>query len=337
MGRVKKLSEKQIKQLKSVINDSLSSGREVKRCQAILMLNRNTGIDMEDITDMTGFGRSQIFELRKKYAEQGIESIRDKRKGKPKELLKRKQRQEIIKTLTSKTPSGCDPYYNSDYWTTGVLAEYIKRAYKVEYKSKTSHYIIFRQAKFTYHKPGRVYERRNEQEVEVWRNKAKERAQSGWHDSNTVVLAEDEMHLSTQTTVQKIWLPQGEYPNIEVTSKREARSVYGFLNIKTGQEHAFKMKWQNMYITAEILKKIRKTYPWQKILLLWDQAGWHKGREAQKVIKEDGNIETFYFPAAAPEENPQEHVWKNGRSEITHNVFIKDIDKTADQFVAAWV
>lgn len=266
MGRAKKLSAKQLGQLKLTINDSQCSGREIKRSQAILMVDRNA--DIEDITDMTGFGRSQIFELRKKYIEQGIGSIRDKRKGKPKELLTKKQRQEIIKTLTSKTPNECDPYYNCDYWATGVLAEYVKRTYGVEYKSKTSHYLIFRQAKFTYHKPGRVSERRDEQEVQEWRRKAKEQLREAWGDSHTVVSAEDEMNLSTQTTVQKIWLPKGEYPHIEIARKREARSIYGFLNIETGQEHAFKVRWQNMYITADILPKIRELYPDKKIFLL---------------------------------------------------------------------
>jgi len=179
-----------------------------------------------------------------------------------------------------------------------------------------------------------VSERRNEQEVQEWRNRAKERIQAVWHNSDTVVLAEDEMNLSAQTTVQKIWLPKGEYPYVEIERKRESGSIYGFLNIKTGEEHAFKTKWQNMYITGDILSKIRKLYPKKKILLLWDQAGWHKGSEAQKVIKKDGNIETIYFPTAAPDENPREHVWKNGRSHVSHNAFIQDIDRATDDFVA---
>lgn len=330
MKRSPKLTEGQIQELNAFIKRGNHSGREVRRAQAVLLLDQE--VKLFAITSITHYKRRQIFEWRRKYLAEGTKSLEDKRKGKPKELLTKTQRDDLLEKLENTTPENYG--YDSDYWTTGILVNYIERQYNVRYKSKTSYYIVFRQAKFTYHKPGRVYERRNEQEVQEWRNKAKERVQSAWHDFNTVVLAEDEMHLSTQTTVQKIWLPQGEYPHIEITSKREARSIYGFLDVKTGKEHAFKTKWQNMYITAEILKKIRKIYPQKKILLLWDQAGWHKGREAQKVIKKDKNIETLYFPAAAPEENPQEHVWKSGRSAITHNVFVKDIDKTTDQFVA---
>ena len=152
-------------------------------------------------------------------------------------------------------------------------------------------------------------------------------------DPDTTVLCEDEMVLSTQTTFQKIWLPKGEYPKIEASNKKENRSIYGFLNIKTGTEHAFKTEWQNMHITAKILKNVRKIYPTQKILLFWDGPGWHRGSMVQEFIKVDGKIEIIHFPKYSPEENPQEHVWKKGRSAVTHNFTINDIDETTNEFV----
>lgn len=332
MKRSKKLTEQQQQEIRTFIRKGAISGREARRAQAVLLINED--VHAGAITSVTGYKRRQIFTLRKRYLIEGIEAIKDKQKGKPRELLTKKQREEVIETIKTKKPSELGVYYqNYDYWTTGILGAYIERMYEVTYKSKTSHYLLFKQAKFTYHKPGSVSERRTEEEVRKWRDTVKTQVQTAWNDPNTVILTEDEMHLSTQTTVQKIWLPKGDYPKIEIARKRESRSVYGFLNVKTGQEHAFKTKWQNMYITAEILPKVRELYQKKKILLLWDQAGWHKGSEAQQAIKEDGLIDTIYFPTAAPEENPQEHVWKNGRSQCTHNKFIENIDTAADEFV----
>lgn len=318
-----------MQELHNVIASNDSKSPEVRRAQAILLVDQ--GIGAGGIKAMTNYGRTRAFIMRRTYLTDGIAVIKDHREGRPKTLLDRQQRDEIIQTVKTKSPRAYG--YDTDYWTTALLGRYIKRQYKIQYKSRTSYYLIFRGAEFSYHKPGKVSERRNDQEVREWRKKAEERLRTAWNDSGTVVLAEDEMNLSTQTTVQKIWLPKGEYPHIEIARKREARSIYGFLNIKTGQEHAFKTRWQNMYITAEILPHIRTLYPDMHILLLWDQAGWHKGREAQRVIEEDGNMETLYFPTAAPDENPQEHVWKNGRSRVSHNEFIKDIDKATDDFV----
>lgn len=284
------------------------------------------------VYDWTGFSRTHAFRLRREYSEQGMEAIKDKRKGKPKELLKKKELDEIINALKTKKPS--DVGYACEHWTVGILGDWIEQKYEVKYKSKTSLYLVFRKAEFTYHKPGRVYREKDEKEVKKWRKQTKPKILKLLKEE-TVILTADEMILTTQTTTQKVWLPGGEYPKVECsTGSRKRRSVYGFLNMKTGQEHAFKTELQNMYITKDILKKIRNIYPKEKIALLWDNAGWHKGSATTDFIKQDGNIEIIHFPKYAPEENPQEHVWKNGRSMITHNRFIEDIDKATDELVA---
>ncbi len=330
--KCRKLNKKEISELHAFVLSNDHSSRETKRAQAVMLVDKENSL--EDIAAITGLGRSQIFNLRRQYLKHGIGTLADKNKKNPKELLTKKQRDEVIGVLQTKKPNECDRYFErNNYWTTGILGEYIRRKYHVQYKSKTSLHIIFRQSKFTFHKPGRVYQKRDEAEVRRWRKEAEPRVKKALLERNTVVLCEDEMVLSTQTTFQKIWLPKGEYPKIEVSNKKENRSVYGFLNVVTGTEHAFKTEWQNMFITVEILKNIRKIYPTQKILLLWDGPGWHKGKEVIKFIVQDQRIEILHFPKYSPEENPQEHVWKKGRSAVTHNVTITDIDETTDEFV----
>lgn len=329
MKKCQKLSQNQQNELKCFIKDKNHSSKEVKRAQAVLLLDKEFETTL--ITNLTSYSRRRSFAIRKQYIEKGISTIVDKENKNPKELLTKKQREKVITVVKDQSPR--DYHYDSDYWTTGIVGDFIWKYFKIKYKSKTSIYLIFKQAKFTYHKPDRKYQARNEKEVEEWKRTAKTKLEQLLTEDNTVILAADEMSLSTQTTVQKVWLPSGEYPKIEVATKRDARSIYGFLNIRTGQETAFKTKWQNMYITYDVLNKLRKIYPTEKLFIFWDKSPWHKGSKTQQFIKEDGNIETFDFPRAAPDENPQEHVWKNGRSNVTHNRFIKDIDQVTDEFV----
>lgn len=324
-----KLTQKQTTELEETIRNSDRTGPEVRRAQAILLLD--TGATPATITVMTGYSRTRAFDLRRRYGSDGIGVIEDKRRGKPKELLTKKRRDAVLAMVRTQKPRAYG--YNNDYWTTSILGAVIKKKYNVLYKSKTSYYLLFRGAKFTYHKPGRVYEKRDEAAVVAWRKTTKPKVKKALADPDTVVLVEDEMVLSTETTVQKIWLPAGEYPKIETSNTRKSKSIYGFLNLRTGTEHAFKTEWQNMYITADILKKLRGVYPTQRILLLWDKAPWHKGSAAQECIRADGRIATIEFPRASPEENPQEHVWKAGRGQTTHNRFIDDIDDATDTFV----
>lgn len=331
--KTRRLEAKEIRELRGIIKENGKTTAEVKRSQAILLLDAEK--DIEDIENITGYGRSQIFELRKQYLADGISSIEDKRTGAPKELLTKKQREEIIEIVKTKSPKDLGTYWqNYDHWTTSVLGDWIEREYKVKYKSKTSQYLLFRKAEFTYHKPGRVYREHDEAGVKKWRKASKPKLEKLLQEKDTVVLSADEMILTTATTIQKVWLPKGEYPTVECsTGGRKRRNVYGFLNIKTGIEHAFKTELQNMYVTKEILEKIRTIYPKQKIVLFWDNAGWHKGSIVQEYTKQDGNIEIIHFPTYAPEENPQEHVWKSGRTQCTHNKFIEDIDKATDELV----
>lgn len=303
----------------------------VLRAQAVLLVN--DGAHASTIKQLTGYGRRHAFLLKSRYLEIGIEALDDKRLGSPKELLTKKQRAEVRDILKSKTPK--DLGYAHDHWTTGLLGHWIEREYRVRYKSKTSYYILFRQAEFTYHKPERRYHERDEAEVKRWAKVAKPQITAAWHEPNTIVLAADEMILTTKTTIQKVWLPKGGTPTVDVPNTHvERRNVYGFLNLKTGQEHVWKTTYQNMHVTADILKELRTIYPKQKIVLCWDNAGWHRGSVVRDCIKQDKNITVIHFPRYAPEENPQEHVWKRGRSMVTHNRFIEDIDQATDEFVA---
>ena len=303
---------------------------EALRAQAILLVDE--GMTKEKIRSFTGYSRASAFRLKKRYELEGTDCLVDKREGKPKELLTREEREEIVETVKTKRPNECG--FVSEQWTTGMLGKWIEREYKTKYKSKTSLYLVFKQAKFTYHKPGRVYHEHDEEGVQKWRKTTRPKLKKLLKEKDIVILAADEMILTTETTIQKVWLPVGEYPKIECsTGGRKRRNVYGFLNMKTGVEHAFKTEFQNMYVTKEILQKVRTIYPKQKIVLFWDNAGWHKGSVVQEFIKTDGNIFVIHFPTYAPEENPQEHVWKSGRSQCTHNTFIENIDTATDGLI----
>lgn len=312
---------------------------EFKKIQAVLLLD--AGDMPERITEITGIKRSRIFGLRRAYLNLGLKAVAS-RPRRVYQLLTRKQLKEVETWLTAGKPFDFD--YNSPFWSTSILADLIWIKFQVKYKSKTSYYLLFKRVKFTFHKPGRVFERRDEAEVAKWRIEATKKVKKAWDDPDTVILAADEMILSTQTTFQKIWLPANRYPQIQISNTRKNKSIYGFLNIKTGREHAFVANWQNMHITTRMLQNIRRIYPkkdnrgnkvkGKKILLLWDNPGWHKGSQVTDYISRGGEIQVLYFPKYAPEENPQEHVWKEGRAKVTHNQFISNIDQTAKDFVA---
>ena len=142
------------------------------------------------------------------------------------------------------------------------------------------------------------------------------------------------MILTSTTTYQKIWLPISNFPKLEVSNTRKRRCLYGFLETKTGFEYAYKTERCASDETCSVLKKIMKKYKKDKVLLCWDNAPWHKSKKVQSLINSYGErLKIIGFPKYAPEQNPQEHVWKAAREKITHNRFISNIDKITNKVV----
>jgi transposase len=330
MKKRQKFTPEQISALQALINNKESSKSEALRAQAVLLINAKA--NPEQIQLITGLDGKYAFKLRKKYLETGISSLTDKRKKKPRALLTRGQREQIAKILAEATPKEFG--FEATFWTTAILGWLIKEQYGVQYKSKTPLYLLFKQAKFSFHKPGGVYRKRNQEEVDAWKKEMAPVLKNAFDEEKVVILVADEMILSTQTTFQKIWLPQGEYPKIDISNKRDRRCIYGFLNIKTGREHAFKTEKINSEETRKILDQIGNLYKNKKIILIWDGAPWHRSDEIKEFLTSTKHsFQLFRFPPYTPDENPQEHVWKAGRSHITHNKFIGNIDTAADEFV----
>ncbi len=324
------LSVERAKELKTFVEAKKGTAVELARAQAILMYEREMGHAL--IQELTGLKRSALFKWKSRFTQKGTDGILEPKKKGPKALLTKTQCDEIIKHIQTTTPEEFD--YESRFWTTSILAHHIKECYNVAYKSKKPFYILFKEAKFTYHKPGAQYKNRDQKVVDEWKEKNIPIIKEHLEKTNAVVLTGDEMVLSTQTTFQKIWLPKNEFPKIDISNKRNNRSIYGFLNITNGSEHAFKTEWQNSAITCEVLEKLCQLYLDKDILLVWDNAPWHKSKEVREWLSQTKHrIRLLAFPLYAPDLNPQEHVWKVGRSNVTHNKFIENIDVATDEFV----
>jgi transposase len=135
----------------------------------------------------------------------------------------------------------------------------------------------------------------------------------------TVILAEDEAALYLQATRQSVWTLQGQTPIVRVDAGRIKTNFYGTLNLVTGQEVAMRANKMNAATSAVHLEQILQAYPNQAILLLWDRAPWHHGSAIRRVVEAHPRLELLILPVAAPELNPQEHVWKATRRATSHN------------------
>jgi transposase len=147
-----------------------------------------------------------------------------------------------------------------------------------------------------------------------------------------VILAEDEASLYLQATRQSVWAPQGQTPSVRVDAGRTKTNFYGTLNLSTGHEVVLRTDKMNAATSALYLEQILQMYPDSRILMLWDRAPWHHGAAIRHVLEANPRLELLIFPVAAPELNPQEHVWKATRRAVSHNHTEPKLPGLAERF-----
>lgn len=150
---------------------------------------------------------------------------------------------------------------------------------------------------------------------------------------NTVFLAEDEAGLYLQATTCYVWSPTGQTPSVRADPGRAKTHFYGTLNLSTGQEIAMRSDIMNAEISALYMEILLEANPDVPIVLFWDRAPWHRGKPIDKVLEENPRLEIIYFPTASPDLNPQEHVWKAVRKEVSHNHMEARLPELADRFL----
>lgn len=148
---------------------------------------------------------------------------------------------------------------------------------------------------------------------------------------DALFLAEDEMSMYLQATTIAVWAPKGQTPVVRADPGRDKVCFYGSLNLQTGQDIVTKTLVMNATTSAEHLLQILDANPGRPILLFWDRAPWHSGQPIRDVLTANPRLEIVRLPVAAPELNPQEHVWKAVRRNVSHNHTYRRLPELAEQ------
>lgn len=82
--------------------------------------------------------------------------------------------------------------------------------------------------------------------------------------------------------------------------------------------------------TVDFLKDLQTAYPNKKLIILWDNARYHRGKKVKKYLNEvnkgmidekDYKITCYHFAPNAPDQNPVEDVWLRGKSFLRRNFY----------------
>jgi transposase len=148
----------------------------------------------------------------------------------------------------------------------------------------------------------------------------------------TVFFTQDEASLYLQATTMTVWAPRGQTPVIRADPSRKSTHFFGALNLHNGQDIVMRADEMNAKTTSQHLLQILDAVPEVPLVVFLDRAPWHRGQPIRDVLAAHPRLQLIYFPVAAPDLNPQEHVWKATRRAVSHNHSHSRLDDLADRF-----
>lgn len=250
--------------------------------------------------------------------------------------LTEEQRGEIKKTLASPPSKYGLP---GTFWSIAALKTYLKAEYGVVYESDRSYHHLFALSRYAYKLPDALDKRRDDALVKRRMQEIRhEIARLGDHE----IFAADESSIVWETELRRAWLKKGEKTILKVDRTKQRQNYFGALNIRTHRHHLVPLSWQNTKTMIGALRALTRKYPGKKLAIVWDNAKWHRSKELRSHLgkgKEFAHIRFIWMPPYAPDENPEEHVWKYGKDAIADRVYTSfaELRKTFERAVSGKV
>lgn len=246
--------------------------------------------------------------------------------------LTRKQREEIKKTLSLPPSKKGVP---ATFWSVRALKTYLSARYGVIYESDRSYHHLFELVNFSYKLPD-AFDKRRDDALVIKRMKEIRAEMATLKDYE--VFAADESSIMWQTELRRAWLKKGEKTILKVDRTKQRQNYFGALNLGSHKHHLIPLVWQNTDTIIKALRTLSKTYQYKKLCIIWDNASWHRSKGLRALLGEGNefsHLRLIWMPPYAPDENPEEHVWKFGKEAIANRVYVslKELTKTFESAV----
>ena len=141
------------------------------------------------------------------------------------------------------------------------------------------------------------------------------------------MIYQDEAGFGRISKLGSCWAPMEVRPHVNSHYIREFRYCYGAVDAQTGDSFFLIAGGCNTEWTKEVLRQVSQAYPDDYILLVMDNAIWHKS----STLEIPSNIELAFIPPYTPEMNPIEQVWKEIRKRGFKNKAFQTLEAVIDK------
>lgn len=288
------------------------------RAQAILMSSQEKMVT--EIASAVLYNRHTVGQWIQNWNTARISSLFPRYTGNQNAAKLTKTQKEEVENVLGSPPS--DYGLPNTFWTLPSIKNHINSTFGVVYESAQSYYYLLRHCGFSFKLPSPFDRHRDDEYVtkriaEICKEIKPLLKKPDWE-----IFVQDESRLNWEEETRRAWLKRGEKTVIKLErAKGQSQSYFGALNQKNGKHHLIELDWQDTGNIITALTKLLKCYPSKKLCIIWDNARWHKSKELRALLKKGQPFERIHlinFPPYAPDENPEEHVWEEGKEAIAN-------------------
>ena len=137
---------------------------------------------------------------------------------------------------------------------------------------------------------------------------------------------QDESRFSLKTVLRRRITRSGVRPRVKTKSVRKGYSLYGAVEVRTGEHFFFEGVRMNTDGFQEFLNLFSGKYPLDFHVLQVDNASFHTAAK----LELPHNVMLVYQPPYSPEVNPIEQVWSWAKGKIAGEIF-ENVDKLKER------
>jgi transposase len=280
-------------------------GRVAIRAHIVLLSSR--GYSAYRIAEIHDVSDPMIYKWMDRFDEDGPSGLYDReREGRPRKIDE--EVEEEIERLLESNPT--EEGQNATRWTAPRIAEHLRRELDVDVHEGTVRDALDRM-EYSWTRPRRTL-MPDPNFAERMRQIDEAMAHAG---PETTLLFEDETILKRFPPLRRQWQPVGEQRAVYVPEENEDFSLYGALNITTGQTITRAFEKGRSDYTIQFLEEIRVRTTGE-VLLFWDQATWHTSQKVTEWLDAHDRIRAVLLPKRSPEVNPMEDLWRELKEQV---------------------
>jgi transposase len=150
---------------------------------------------------------------------------------------------------------------------------------------------------------------------------------------DVIIGFQDEARIGQQGSMTKLWARKGTRPRAVRQKQFISTNIFGIVCPEIDTSFALILPEKNTEMMQLFLDEYSTEIPEGKhVVLIGDQAGWHKTPN----LKKPKNISLIFLPPYSPELNPIEQLWRQLKHSWLANRCFKDYKDIVNATVHAW-